>query len=223
MPHVHRPRPRERLAQHGADALSEAELVALLLGTGAKNDPAEALAERILHAVGGLCGVERLGAGRLTQLPGMGPAKAGRLLAAIELGRRVMTTPLRRGARIVSSRDVDAAMRPRLGRTERERFLAIPLDTRHRVIGEIQIAVGGLNACSVAPADVFRALLREASAAVVFVHNHPSGEPAPSEEDMALTERLCRAGELLGVPVLDHVIVGHEGYFSFLDEGLLAA
>src|SRR5690606_18345940 len=118
-------------------------------------------------------------------------------------------------------RDVDAAMRPRLANADVEHFIAIALDAKNRPVAEISIARGGLAACPVSPADVFRALLREAAAGVVFVHNHPSGEPSPSAEDVALTDRLRRAGELLGVTVLDHVIIGREGYFSFLDAGLL--
>ncbi|MCZ7678700.1 MAG: hypothetical protein M5U28_07985 [Sandaracinaceae bacterium] len=142
-------------------------------------------------------------------------------MAAVELGRRVVTRPLPRGARVGSSRDVDAAMRPRLAAADVEHFIAIALDAKNRPIGEIEIARGGLSACPVSPADVFRALLREAAAGVVFVHNHPSGEPSPSADDVALTERLRRAGELIGVRVLDHLVIGREGYFSFLDAGLL--
>lgn len=205
----------------GAEALSDAELVAVLLGTGGTGEPVAVLSARLLEEAGGLGGLERMGAGALARLAGVGPGKASRLLAAVELGRRVVERPLSRGARIASSRDVDAALRPRLARASNEHFIAIPLDAKNRAIGEIRVAVGGLTACPVAPSDVFRGLVREAAAAVIFVHNHPSGEPDPSAEDVALTERLVRAGELLGVRVLDHVILGHEGYFSFLDAGML--
>ncbi len=143
-------------------------------------------------------------------------------MAAIELGRRALTRPLTRGPGLISSRDVDAALRPRLGRAEREHFVAIPLDARNRPIGEIALAVGGLSACPVLPADVFRPLLRCAASAVIFVHNHPSGSPEPSQEDIELTDRLQHVGDLLGVRVLDHVILAHEGYFSFLDNHMMA-
>ena len=159
----------------------------------------------------------------LAALPGIGPGKAARLLAAVELGRRALTRPLPKGRRLVSSRDVDAALRPRLAREEVEHFVAIPLDAKHRPTGTLRLSTGSLVACPVEPATVFRALVRHAAAAVVFVHNHPSGHPEPSPEDVALTRRLCDAGDLLGVEVLDHVIIGAEGYFSFLDAGLLAA
>ncbi len=213
--------PRERLARGGAEALSDAELVAILFGTGTTGMPVEVLAATVLAESGGLAGFERLGLGALAARGGVGDGKACRLLAAVEIGRRISTTPLLRGARIGSSRDIDAALRPRLGRAEVEHFLAIPLDAKNRPIGELRIASGGLSACPVAPSDVFRALLREAASGVVFVHNHPSGEPEPSAEDLQITERLVRAGALLGVRVLDHVIIARDSYFSFLDAGLL--
>lgn len=213
--------PRERMRAVGSEGLSDAELLAILLGTGARREPVGVLASRLLHEVGGIAALSRVGAGALEQIAGLGPGKASRIVAAVELGRRVVTRPLPRGARVGSSRDVDAAMRPRLAAADVEHFIAIALDAKNRPIGEIEIARGGLSACPVSPADVFRALLREAAAGVVFVHNHPSGEPSPSADDVALTERLRRAGELIGVRVLDHLVIGREGYFSFLDAGLL--
>ncbi|MCA9604445.1 MAG: DNA repair protein RadC [Myxococcales bacterium] len=214
--------PRERLRALGPSRLSTAELVALLLGTGTTREPVTVLASRILHDAGGLEGLTRLGPGGLEQLGGLGPTKAARLVAAVELGRRVVERPLTRRTRIGSSRDVDAAYRPRLADLDQELFCAVALDAKSRPVREIEIARGGLSACAVAPADVFRALIREAAASVIVVHNHPSGEPTPSAEDVALTERLARAGELLGIRLLDHVVIGREGYFSFLDAGLIA-
>lgn len=214
--------PRERLRAVGTEGLSDAELLAVLLGTGARNEPVVVLASRVLHEVGGIAGLARTGPGLLEQVVGVGPTKASRIVAAVELGRRVLARPLPRGARVGSSRDVDAALRPRLADAEVERFIAIALDAKNRPLGELEIARGGLSACPVSPADVFRTLLREAAAGVIFVHNHPSGDPNPSPDDVALTERLQKAGALLGVQVLDHVIIGREGYFSFLDAGMLA-
>jgi len=215
--------PRERLARVGPERLGDAELLAVLLGTGARGEPVGVLAARLLEEAGGLAGLERTGVGALSGLPGIGRSKAARVVAALEIGRRVATSAPSRGARIGSSRDVDALLRPRLAREASEPVIALPLDAKNRPLGELRIAIGGLTACPVAPSDVFRALVREAAAAVIFAHNHPSGEPSPSPEDLALTERLCRAGELLGVRVVDHGILGHEGYFSFLDAGLLEA
>ncbi len=216
-----RPGPRERLAQAGAECLSEAELLALLLGTGSREETVTVLAARILMAGGGLAGLSRMGRGELLRLHGLGEGKASRLLAAIEIGRRVASQPLHRGRRIASSADVYEALGPRLAGAEVERFLAIPLDARNRPLGELVIAVGGLVQCPVSPSDVYRALLREAASGVIFAHNHPSGDPTPSHDDLALTERLALAGELLGVRVLDHVIVTKNDYFSFRDRGLL--
>jgi DNA repair protein RadC len=214
--------PRERMRAMGSEALSDTELLAILLGTGARREPVDVLAGRLLHVAGGIEGLARLGPGALEQVLGIGGAKASRIVAALELGRRVVARPLPRRERLRSSRDVYAAMRARLADCDAERFIAIALDAKSRPIGEVEIARGGLSSCPVSPADVFRALVREAAAGTVFVHNHPSGEPSPSQDDVALTARLIRAGELLGVAVVDHVIVAREGYFSFLDAGMMA-
>jgi DNA repair protein RadC len=212
---------RERLRRVGVEVLSDEELVALILGTGIASAPVEVLAARLLRQVGGLAGLRRAGVGELATLPGIGQTKASRLVAAVELGRRAHQAARQLGPRIESSRDVDARMRPRLAQAEVERFLALALDAKNRVTAELEIAVGGLSACPVSPSDVFRALLREAASGAIFVHNHPSGDATPSADDIALTERLVRAGQIVGVRVLDHVIVAREGSFSFLDSGLL--
>jgi DNA repair protein RadC len=213
--------PRERLRRRGREGLGDAELLAIVLGTGTASLPVELLAARVLAATGGLRGLGVRGVGELAALAGIGPGKASRLVAAVELGRRAVARPWPRGPRLVSSRRVHEVLAPRLVELAEERFLALALDAKHRCVAELEVARGGLTSCPVAPADVFRRLLKEAAAATVLVHNHPSGDPAPSLEDVALTTRLVEAGELLGVPVLDHVVVGREGYFSFLDMGLL--
>jgi DNA repair protein RadC len=213
--------PRERLRRVGNEALSDEELIALVLGTGSVREPVTMLAARVLRESGGLAGLRRSGVGVFAQIAGIGESKAARLVASIELGRRVHDLPWTPGPRIDSSRDVDAALRGRLAGAEVERFVALPMDAKNRVIAELTIARGGLSMCPVAPADVFRAILREAAVSVIFAHNHPSGDASPSTDDIVLTDRLARAGALLGVRVLDHVIVGREGYFSFVDAGLL--
>ena len=218
-PAFRRAGPRERLRALAGEALTDDELLAVLLGTGGSGRPVLDLAALVLDEVGGLDRLAEVGVDGLASIPGIGPSKASRIVAAVELGRRILTRPLPRGRRLLSARDVDAALRPRLARATVEHFLALPLDAKNRPMGEIRVATGGLSACPVNPADVFRPLLRCAASAVVFVHNHPSGSPDPSPEDRALTRRLARAGDLLGVRVLDHVIIGHEGYFSFLDAG----
>jgi DNA repair protein RadC len=215
--------PRERLLMNGADALADAELLAVLLGTGTAGEPVSVLAARLLQKAGGLRNLDRLGVSALSEQSGIGTGKACRLRAALELGRRAAAVPLSRGRRITCSRDVDAAFRPRLGKAAQEHFLAVALDTKNRPIAEVEVAVGGLSACALRPADVFRVALRESAAALLLVHNHPSGDPSPSTEDVAFTRRLRRAGELVGVEVLDHIVIGEQGYFSFLDAGLLSA
>jgi DNA repair protein RadC len=214
--------PRERLAMYGATTLSDADLVAVLLGTGSTTAPVRVVSAQLLERAGGLHALGHCSAHELEGQLGVGATKALRLLAAIELGTRFASRPISRSAVLGSSRDVDAALRPRLRADDREHFIAIPVDARNRPLAEIEVAVGGLNACCVSPADVFRPVVRQAAAGVLFAHNHPSGETVPSEEDALVTQRLVRAGQLLGVQVLDHVIIGHEGYFSFLDAGLLA-
>jgi DNA repair protein RadC len=212
--------PRERLALRGEAALSDAELIAVVLGTGSGNDSVHVIAARLLAEAGGVGGLSAWGVDRLSATRGIGSSKACRLRAAMELGRRIATKPLSRGVPITSSRDVDAAVRMRLRDSTREHFVAIVLDARNRPLAEIDVAVGGLTACALNPADVFREVLRWPAAAVIFVHNHPSGDTFPSAEDIAITDRLRSAGRLIGVEVLDHLIIGEDGYFSFLDRGL---
>jgi DNA repair protein RadC len=215
--------PREHLMLRGEQALSDAELIAVLLGTGSASDPVGVLAQKLIERTGGLSGLRRAGLSAMSACPGIGATKACRLRAALELGVRMNAAPLHPLAPISQSSDVAAALGPRLRSAAREHFFALALDAKNRPVAEILVAVGGLTACAITPADVFRLVLREPAAGVIFVHNHPSGEPAPSAEDVRVTERLRRAGALLGIQVLDHVILGHGAYFSFLDSGLLGA
>ena len=214
---------RERLREVGIEGLSEEELVALLLGTGGRDEPVKALAARLLKEVGGAEGLAQNGVGALSQIRGIGVGKASRIVAAIELGRRVLSRPVDRGRPLSSSHDVAASLRPRFVGAEKEHLLAIALDAKNRPITEIEVASGGLAACPVSPADIFRALLREAAVATILVHNHPSGEPEPSLDDIDFTARLVTVGALLGIPVLDHIILGRERFFSFVDSGILEA
>lgn len=210
--------PRERLQLYGADSLSDSDLVALVLGTGGPGEPVSVLAARLLAESGGL---RALSAPGFERMRGLGPGKACRLRAALELGIRAAAEPLQAGRPIRNSRDVHAAVGLRLQGRAAEHFLAIAVDAKNRPLRQILVALGGLTSCSFTPADAFRPVLREAAAGVVFVHNHPSGEPSPSDDDVAMTRRLCATGRLVGLPVLDHIIVAGERYFSFLDAGLL--
>jgi len=213
--------PRERLDAHGVEVLSEAELIALLLRTGGGRRDALALAATLLHRHGGLPGLARAAAAELSGEDGMGPAKSATLVAALELGRRLAARRLRSGDPVRGPADVFRHFHPRLRDARHERFLLVLLDGRHRMLREVVISQGTLTASLVHPREVFRPALREAAAAVVLVHNHPSGDPTPSREDQEITERLAAAGELLGIPVLDHVVVAERGYVSLRESGLL--
>jgi DNA repair protein RadC len=210
--------PRERLAGLGAEALSDAELVALLLRTGAAHHPAREVAQGLLRRHG-LRGLGRAALAELRRHPGVGDAKAATILAAFELGRRVASLRLRPGDLIRSPADVHRHFHPLLRDAPHERFLVVLLDGRHRVIRPVLTSQGTLTASLVHPREVFAPALREPAAAVVLVHNHPSGDPTPSREDREITARLVAAGDLLGIPVLDHVVVAEQGYVSLREDG----
>jgi DNA repair protein RadC len=214
-------RPREKLLEKGPQALGDSELLAILLRTGTRGSSAIALALELLRQYGTLRGVS-------SRLPpeflrrGLGPAKAATLAAAFELGRRIASERDKPRARFRSSADAAAHFMPRLRDARREIFKIALLDTAHRLIKEKIITVGTLNLALVHPREVFREAVVESAAGVVLVHNHPGGDPAPSEEDVKLTRALVRAGEATGIPVLDHLIIGDDRYYSFADSRRLA-
>ncbi len=213
--------PRERLSCLGPRALSDAELVSLLLRTGGGGLDVETLARDLLERAGGLAGFARERTADLQGIPGMGPAKSASLLAACEMGRRIATRRLEAGARIHGPADVHHHFFERLRHRANERFYALLLDGRHRVTAEVLVSQGTLTASLVHPREVFREAIRRTAAALVLVHNHPSGDPTPSGEDRRVTERLAQAGELMGIRVLDHVVVAEHGYHSFQEAGEL--
>lgn len=213
--------PRERLGALGAEALSEAELVALLLRTGGAGRGVLELATSLLEQHQGLAGLAATEAAELACSPGVGRAKSAALTAALELGRRLAARRLRPGDPVRGPADVFRHFHPRLRHAHHERFLVVLLDGRHRMLREVMISQGTLTASLVHPREVFRPALREAAAAVVLVHNHPSGDPTPSTEDREITLRLADAGVLLGVPVLDHVVVAERGWTSLCELGVL--
>lgn len=208
-------RPRERLDTLGPGPLADAELVALVLRTGGQHRDAWDLGRTILETNGGLAGLEAAPTAELQGISGLGPAKLASLRAAIELGRRWVALPLERGMPLRGPADVQRALESRLRGLHRECFHVILLDGRHRLLSSEEISMGTLTASLVHPREVFRQAIRSAAAAILLVHNHPSGDPSPSAEDRAVTARLQTAGALLGIAVVDHVIVAEEGYFSF--------
>jgi len=215
-------RPRERLWALGPAALTTAELVAILVGTGGPDRDALAVAGDLLAAADG--SLRRL-AGRppaeLLRSGGVGPAKAARLLAALELGRRLGVEQRPVAPRIRSPEDVVRLVGPRMRDLAVEEFRVLALDSQSRVLRDVLVTRGLLNSSLVHPREVFRAAIAEAAAGVVLVHNHPSGDPTPSPEDQAVTRQLVAAGALLDLPVYDHVIVAGDRFTSLATAGLL--
>ena len=216
---MHADRPRERLIRCGAGALADSELLALILRTGDHRHDAWALARRTLEQFGGLAGLAQTPTAALESMPGLGPAKSASLRASIEMACRLVDEPLELGQSIRSPEDVQRHFRMRLRGLRRESFHVLLLDGRHRLISMDEVSVGTLTASLVHPREVFREAIRNAAAALVLVHNHPSGDPSPSAEDRTVTDRLQAAGQLLGIRVLDHVIVTAANYFSFREAG----
>lgn len=210
--------PRERLQRDGEAALRDEELVALLLRTGSRDCEVSQLARELLTHFGGLIQLSAAPEAALLAVPGLGPAKAASLRAAWEIGRRLASTPLERGRTIRRPLDIQRFFGPRLRDWRQETFQALLLDGRHRLMAIEAISLGTLTASLVHPREVFRPAIARAAAAIVVVHNHPSGDPSPSAEDRQVTRRLCAAGELIGIRVLDHVIVAESGYFSFCED-----
>lgn len=205
--------PSARLRRVSLDVMSDTEVLALLLGDDA------ALARSLLAAHDGVRGVSRVGRGELAR--DLGDRRAARVVAAVELARRAMAQPLARAVPYRSSRDVIRAYGPRLLDAAEERVLAVVLDAKRRPVAERSLAWGSVGSAAVAPRQVFALAVREGASAVILVHNHPSGDPTPSPEDIAFTRRVGHAGTLLEVELLDHVIVAREGSFSFLDAGMI--
>jgi DNA repair protein RadC len=216
-------RPRERLRALGPEALAPAELLAVILGTGSRGRSAVAVAQSLLEEVGGL---RRLGTRTLPELAavrGIGPARAGRIAAALALGRAAAGQRMEPGARFRSGQEIFRHYHLRLRDLRKEQFWAVLLDGKNRVVREERVSEGSLTASLVHPREVFAPAIRESAGALVFVHNHPSGDPTPSAEDVEITRRLCAVADLVGIRVLDHVVVGDGRYCSFLEHGLLDA
>ena len=212
-------RPREKLLRAGAAALGDSELIALVLGSGTRSRGALLVARDIMTTAEGAQGLSRIGVDALCRIGGVGPSRAARLLAAVELGRRsLFGDPVAR-QQMLSPRDLAEYLLPRYGGSAVERFGVMLLDQKQRVIRSEILTVGTAEAGMMHPRDVFRvAMLASASFVVVF-HNHPSGDPSPSAEDLFATRRLYEAGECMGIPLLDHVILGATEFYSFKQAG----
>ncbi|WP_281275121.1 RadC family protein [Cohnella phaseoli] len=214
-------RPRERMQQHGAQALSHAELLAILLRTGTRNESAVYLAQRILNECGGLRKLAESGWEELTHIRGIGPAKALQLQASIELGRRIARSKLPETVKITCPQDVADLLMEEMRHYREEQFVCLFLNTKNHVIGRQTLSIGSLNASIVHPREVFKAAIRRSSASILCAHNHPSGDPTPSAEDLQLTKRLAEAGQLLGIELLDHLVIGDSSFISLKEMGCI--
>ncbi len=217
-------RPRERLLKHGSAVLSDAQLLAIIIRNGRGGRSAVDLGMELLEKFGGLDGIAQAGISEICGkdgVKGIGPAKAAEIRAAIELGRRYQKPNLA-GASFCSSEDVASYYRPRMKDLKKEIFRCALLDVKNRIIRDEVVSMGSLTASIVHPRDTFKTAVRESAAAVIFIHNHPSGDTRPSQEDILLTRRLTQAGEVIGIQVLDHIIIGDQNHFSFRDNGLIS-
>lgn len=214
-------RPRERLIKYGAQHLSDAEILAIILRVGNRELTAVDLARSLIRECGGFRGLDGRSVSELCQTSGIGPAKAAQIKAAIELGKRLFLETAQNNGKVGCSEDVFQLMFPYLRDSNREVFKILLLTSRNTIIEEKTLFEGSLTESIVSPREVIKVAINRGAASVVFIHNHPSGNPQPSEEDKRVTRHLKKACELVGVNVLDHIIVGKSGYFSFADSGLL--
>jgi DNA repair protein RadC len=214
-------RPREKLLDRGAAALTDAELLAILLRTGNAGASALDHARILLTQFGGIKGIDDAPARELSAIKGIGSAKSAQLKAGLEIGRRLGREKWEAGRSLRSSEDVFRHFAEQMEKEKRELFYVVLLNNKNKKIREVKISEGSLTASLVHPREVYNPVIRESAAAVIFVHNHPSGDPAPSPEDIEITRRLKQVGEVMGVRVLDHVVIGHGRYYSFSDRGML--
>jgi DNA repair protein RadC len=216
-------RPRERLVRKGPYALSIAELLAIQLGTGHAGDHAVSVSAGLIREAGSLPALARFSLDELIAVKGVGPVKALRLLSAFELGRRLFTAR-EEGVqhRIHAPQDVLNLLGPDMRYLLQEHFVCIFLNTKHVVIGKETLSIGTLDSTLVHPREVFKAAVRRSASSIICVHNHPSGDPTPSHDDIVITRRLIDAGKLMGIEVLDHVIIGDGRYASMKELGLIS-
>jgi len=212
-------RPRERMAQYGPEAMSTVELLAILLRVGSRGESAIRLAERLLAEFGGLVGMAKARIPQLSAPPGMGLAKAAQIKAAFELGKRLATSVEGPRPVIRNASDAAALMMEELRYREQECLAAILLDARNQVIRTLVLMIGTLTGSPAHPREVFKEALAHGCASLIVCHNHPSGDPTPSRDDIALTTRLAQAGEIMGIPLLDHLIIGDGRFVSLKEAG----
>ncbi len=212
-------RPRERLIQQGADALTPAELLAIIIRDGTPRESALDIARRLLKMFGGLRGLSEKSTAQLCEVKGIGPARAAQVQAALSLARRLGARTLSRGQQFTGAKDVFDHFYADLRYRKKERFLCVLLDVKNRVIREEVISDGGLTAAMLDPKELLRAAMAVSAAAIIVVHNHPSGDPQPSRDDLHVTRRIKEVCSLAGIRLLDHVVIGEEGFVSLAETG----
>jgi len=214
-------RPRERLQKFGAEALSAQEILAVILGRGIAGESVMMTAQRLLSQFGSIKGIAGASLEELSQVKGIGPAKASQIKAAFELANRLEGYPEPGKKPVVKTPDeVVSLVRGKLKGKQKEHFLALLLDTRGQLIKISEISIGSLDSSIVHPREVFKEAISASAASVIFAHNHPSGIPEPSEDDVKLTERLVKTGEVIGIEVLDHIVISDNNYVSLKRQGL---
>mgnify|MGYP000948917689 FL=1 len=216
-------RPREKLLAAGAAALSNTELLAVLLRTGVREGSVLRVAEEVLtlYREKGILAIAQMGARELSAIKGVGPAKAATILAAVELGRRLAMKEAARRTIVHGPADAAHYAMPRLRFESKEHFAVLLLSTKNHVLAMPVISVGTLSASIVHPREVFQAAISHAAASMILVHNHPSGDPTPSSEDIAVTRRMAEAGKVMDIPVLDHIILGDDKFISLKEKGMI--
>ncbi|PQP80049.1 hypothetical protein C0Q44_29530 [Paenibacillus sp. PCH8] len=214
-------RPRERMMEYGAGALSHAELLAILLRTGTRQESAVHMAQRMLTQAGGIRPLMDLSLEELTAMKGIGNAKAVQLKASIELGHRIARSRLTPSTSIRTPHDAADILMEQMRYLQKEHFVCLFLNSKNHIIAQETLSMGSLNASIVHPREVFRAAIKCSSASIVCAHNHPSGDPTPSPEDIQITKRLIEAGTIVGIDVLDHIIIGDGTYVSLKEKGLV--
>lgn len=213
-------RPRERLIQVGPTAVSTAELIAIILRTGIGGENVLRLSERLLATFTDLPGLAKASLAELTAVKGIGPAKAVEIKAALEIGRRLMASAPQEKAQVSSPGDAANLLMSEMMFLEKEHLRLILLDTRNSVINTPTIYVGSLNTSVIRISELFRAAIKENAAAFIVAHNHPSGDPSPSAEDIRVTRQIAKAGKLLDIELLDHIVIGHQCFVSLKERGL---
>jgi len=213
-------RPRERLIKHGPETLATAELIAIVLGNGTKNKNVIEISNKLLSDYN-IDSLSKLNISKLKKNFGIGEAKACQIISCFELGRRVASFNHEEKVAINSVKDIEKFFLPKMSHLKKEHFKVVYLNSRKRIIKEETIFIGSLNTSIIHPREIFEFAIIESAAAIILLHNHPSGDPTPSEDDLEITKQLAGSGKILGIEILDHVIIGNDKVYSFKENGIL--